>query len=77
MPDITIILCLCFRLLLPSTHSFFLGFSYQLYKSIDTAYDVSSVSLHRDHKRFVAGGSNDLWVRIYDFESGKELGQSL
>jgi hypothetical protein len=22
----------------------------------------------------VAGGSNDLWVRIYDFESGKELG---
>jgi len=47
--------------------------TYQLYKSIDTAYDVSSVSLHRDHKRFVAGGSNDLWVRIYDFESGKEL----
>ncbi|CAG8547455.1 1331_t:CDS:2 [Diversispora eburnea] len=47
--------------------------TYQAAKSIATAYDVSSVSLHPDHKRFVAGGSNDLWVRIYDFESGKEL----
>ncbi|CAG8603910.1 2102_t:CDS:2 [Acaulospora colombiana] len=45
--------------------------TYQVSKSIATAYDVSSVSLHTDHKRFVAGG--DLWVRIYDFESGKEL----
>jgi len=47
--------------------------TYQVFKSVATAYDVSSVSLHPDHKRFVAGGSNDLWVRIYDFESGKEL----
>ncbi|CAH1761635.1 12842_t:CDS:10 [Entrophospora sp. SA101] len=47
--------------------------TYRVAKSIATAYDVSSVSLHPDHKRFVAGGSNDLWVRIYDFESGKEL----
>ncbi|CAB4386178.1 WD40 repeat-like protein [Rhizophagus irregularis] len=47
--------------------------TYQVFKSVPTAYDVSSVSLHPDHKRFVAGGSNDLWVRIYDFESGKEL----
>ncbi|CAG8461965.1 371_t:CDS:2 [Ambispora gerdemannii] len=47
--------------------------NYQPSKTIATAYDVSSVSLHPDHKRFVAGGSNDLWVRIYEFESGKEL----
>ncbi|CAG8500829.1 10619_t:CDS:2 [Scutellospora calospora] len=42
-------------------------------KSTATAFDVSAVSLHPDHKRFVAGGSSDLCVRIYDFESGKEL----
>ncbi|CAG8481044.1 17329_t:CDS:2 [Dentiscutata heterogama] len=48
--------------------------TYQVFKSIQTAYDVSSVSLHPDNKRFVAGGSSDLCVRIYDFESGKELG---
>ncbi|CAG8737727.1 9952_t:CDS:2, partial [Racocetra persica] len=47
--------------------------TYQVSKSIATAYDVSSVSLHPDNKRFVAGGSSDLCVRIYDFESGKEL----
>lgn len=44
-----------------------------LAKCIKTQYDVSSVSLHPEHKRFVTGGSNDLWVRVYDFESGKEL----
>ncbi|CAO3631524.1 unnamed protein product [Cunninghamella blakesleeana] len=33
---------------------------------------VSSISLHPDHKIFVAGSDEDLWVRIYDFKSGEE-----
>ncbi|KAF9350401.1 MAG: WD40-repeat-containing domain protein [Benniella sp.] len=47
--------------------------TYTLRKQIKTEYDVSAVSLHPNHTRFVAGGSSDLWVRIYDFESGREL----
>jgi serine-threonine kinase receptor-associated protein len=31
---------------------------------------TSSVSLHPDRKKFVAGSADDLWVRICDFESG-------
>ena len=46
---------------------------YTLRRHIKTEYDVSAVSLHPNHTRFVAGGSSDLWVRIYDFESGREL----
>ncbi|KAG0168930.1 hypothetical protein DFQ30_004158 [Apophysomyces sp. BC1015] len=34
---------------------------------------VSSVSLHPDHTKFVAGSDSDLWAHSYDFESGKEL----
>ncbi|KAF9920989.1 hypothetical protein FBU30_009026 [Linnemannia zychae] len=47
--------------------------TYTLRKHIKTEYDVSAVSLHPNHTRFVAGGSSDLWVRIYDFDSGREL----
>ncbi|ORX89221.1 WD40 repeat-like protein [Basidiobolus meristosporus CBS 931.73] len=47
--------------------------SYELKKSFDMEYEVSSVSLHPDHSRFVVGGTSDLWVRIYDYETGKEL----
>ncbi|KAG0225840.1 hypothetical protein BGX31_007495, partial [Mortierella sp. GBA43] len=46
--------------------------SYSPVKLINTEYNVSAVSLHPDRTRFVAGGSSDLWVRIYDFD-GREL----
>jgi serine-threonine kinase receptor-associated protein len=46
--------------------------SYELIKSHTLQHGVSSISLHPDHSRFVAGSGADLWVRVYDFY-GKEL----
>ena len=50
--------------------------SRDLLKTIKTPYEVASVALHSDRKRFVTGGSGDTWVRMYDFEDGKELGEA-
>ncbi|KAJ1982436.1 hypothetical protein H4R33_005034 [Dimargaris cristalligena] len=47
--------------------------SRQLVKSYTMPYEVSSVSIHPHHHTFVAGGSSDLWVHVYDFETGREL----
>jgi serine-threonine kinase receptor-associated protein len=44
-----------------------------LERSFDVAVDVSSASLHPDGSRFIIGGSSDLWVRVYDFTTGREL----
>ncbi|KAJ3417354.1 hypothetical protein HDV05_004819 [Chytridiales sp. JEL 0842] len=44
-----------------------------LEKSFDVSVDVSSASLHPDGSKFIVGGSNDLWVRVYDFATGKEM----
>ena len=41
--------------------------------SIELPHPVTSASLHpflRD--RFIAGSTNDPWVRVYDLDSGKE-----
>ncbi|CEI94048.1 Putative WD40 repeat-like protein [Rhizopus microsporus] len=40
-------------------------------KTIETKEKTSSVSLHPDHQKFVAGSDEDLWVRIYDFNTGE------
>ena len=53
---------------------FFDGQSRMLLKSIRTDYDCATVALHAQTRKFVTGGSSDTWVRIYDFDSGKELG---
>lgn len=45
----------------------------RLLKSVATQYDVSSVGLHSDTRKFVAGGTSDTWVRIYDFDTEQEL----
>ncbi|KAG4300908.1 hypothetical protein PCANB_002825 [Pneumocystis canis] len=42
-------------------------------KTVNTEYDVSSVSLHPQKTIFVTGGSSQLWVRVYDFRTEKEL----
>lgn len=47
------------------------GSSFEDVKTIATKEKTSSVSLHPGHKKFVAGSDEDLWVRIYDFESGE------
>jgi serine-threonine kinase receptor-associated protein len=49
-----------------------------LIKSINTSYETGSVALHKATGKFVTGGStqNDTWVRVWDFESEKELGMA-
>ena len=51
--------------------------SRRLLKSIKTPHEIASVALHPDKKRFVTGGSGDTWVRMYDYDEGKELGRSM
>ncbi|KAG2175030.1 hypothetical protein INT43_006092 [Umbelopsis isabellina] len=36
-------------------------------------HSASTISLHPDQTKFVAGSGTDLWVRIYDFKTGEEL----
>jgi len=52
---------------------FFDARSRRLLKSVATQYDITSVGLHSDTRKFVAGGTSDTWVRIYDFDTEKEL----
>ncbi|CAO3695649.1 unnamed protein product [Rhizopus stolonifer] len=40
-------------------------------KVIETNEKTSSVSLHPSHEKFVAGSDEDLWVRIYDFNTSQ------
>lgn len=40
-------------------------------KTIETKERTSSVSLHPSHEKFVAGSDEDLWVRIYDFNTSE------
>ena len=47
--------------------------SHAVVKDVATDYLVSSVSLNPAMTKFVTGGSAELWVRVYDFESGKEI----
>lgn len=44
-----------------------------LIKKVETKYDVSCVALHAEKRQFVVGGNSDTWVRIYDYDTGKEL----
>jgi len=45
----------------------------RLLKTIKTPYEIASVALHSDQRRFVTGGSGDTWVRVYDFDEEKQL----
>ncbi|KAF3903656.1 Beta-TrCP [Arthrobotrys entomopaga] len=57
---------------------FFDGLSRMLLKSIKTEHDCATVALHPPTsdvptRKFVTGGAGDTWVRVYDFDSGREL----
>lgn len=54
------------------TVSFYDPATFELKKSHNFPLAVNSASLHQDGTKFVLG-SSDLWVRVIDFESGKEL----
>lgn len=45
----------------------------QLIKKIKTPHEIASVAVHVEDRKFVTGGSQDTWVRLYDFDEEKEL----
>ena len=45
----------------------------QLLKTVKTPYDIASVALHAEQRKFVTGGSGDTWVRVYDYDEETEL----
>lgn len=46
----------------------------ELLKTIKTRHDIASVAVHAEKRQFVTGGSGDTWVRLWDYDEGKELG---
>lgn len=47
-----------------------------LIKSVSLPYDVASVALHPGQRKFVVGGKQDTWVKVYNYDSEQELGKS-
>lgn len=46
----------------------------QLLKSVNTPKEVASVAVHEGERKFVTGGNQDTWVKVWDLdgEAGKE-----
>lgn len=51
----------------------FYSTSLKLLKQFDVGIDVSSVAMHPTLPMFIVSGSSDLWLHIFDFESGVEM----
>eukprot|EP00959_Pyramimonas_sp_CCMP1952_P206401 4316568-Pyramimonas_sp.AAC.2 len=45
----------------------------EVVKSHTMEFEMESSSLHPVEGKFVAGGE-DMWVRLYDYQTGEELG---
>ena len=45
----------------------------QLIATHKVPHEVASVAINYGEKRFVTGSTADTWVRVYDFEDGREL----
>jgi len=45
----------------------------QLLKSVKTTQDIAAVGINWEEKQFVTGSSSDTWVRVFDYDSGREL----
>ncbi|KAA3479394.1 serine-threonine kinase receptor-associated protein [Gossypium australe] len=60
-----------------STVKFWDSNHFELVKSYDMPCNVESASLEPKHgNKFIAGGE-DMWVHVFDFHTGKELGRCL
>jgi serine-threonine kinase receptor-associated protein len=46
----------------------------ELIKQVKFDHEVASVAINPKNGRFVTGGGKDTWVRLWDFDSEKELG---
>jgi serine-threonine kinase receptor-associated protein len=49
--------------------------TFELLKSYALPVELNSASLAPDASQFVVGGTSDFWVRVYDFNSCKEVGR--
>eukprot|EP01117_Protostelium_nocturnum_P004576 TRINITY_DN1650_c0_g1_i1.p1 TRINITY_DN1650_c0_g1~~TRINITY_DN1650_c0_g1_i1.p1 ORF type:complete len:324 (-),score=99.57 TRINITY_DN1650_c0_g1_i1:120-1091(-) len=47
--------------------------SFDLVKSFTLPIELNTAALSQDNSTFVVGGSTDFWVRVYDFNTAKEL----
>ncbi|KAI9832990.1 MAG: hypothetical protein M1826_000769 [Phylliscum demangeonii] len=47
--------------------------SHRPLKTITTRHEIASVALHTEKRQFVTGASGDTWVRVWDYDEGKEL----
>jgi serine-threonine kinase receptor-associated protein len=45
-----------------------------LLKTVVMPYEVASVALHPGQRKYVTGGMKDTWAKVYDYDSGKEIG---
>jgi len=52
---------------------FFNTSSLELLKSFKLPRELSCVSTHPLSKRFVTASGSEMWVRVYDYESGEEI----
>ena len=45
-----------------------------LLKKAVMPYEVASVALHPGQRKYVTGGAKDTWAKVYEYDSGKEIG---
>ena len=45
----------------------------QLIKVVKTPHEIASVAFNIEARKFVVGGNSDTWVRVYDFDTEREL----
>lgn len=48
----------------------------ELVKKVAFDHEVASVAVNVDSARFVTGGKADTWVRVWDWETDRELGEA-
>jgi serine-threonine kinase receptor-associated protein len=46
-----------------------------LLKSINLPYQVASVAIHPKQRKFVTGGTNDTWAKVYNYDTEEEIGK--